>query len=319
VAKVVVFGGAGFIGSHCVDRFVKRGDDVVVVDGLVAGTGGSRRNLAAVLDRIEFRPVTIGALPDLGDVLAGAAVVVDAMAWTSHLAALDDPIKDLELNLLSHLRLLQGLAAMPAPKVIYLGSRSQFGRVSGVLDEHTPMDPIDVQGIHKAAAEQHFRLAARRRSLNVVSLRLPNCFGERQPVKGSDIGLVGGFIRGALRGEAIEVFGDQRHRSLLYARDAAAIVERAASASIEGFAGVNAGGAHVAIHELAQRVVAEAGSGRVARRPLPADVRAIDAGDAHVDETRLAEMIGPPPRYDFDAALRATVAYFRESVDDLAL
>lgn len=314
MAKVVVFGGAGFIGSHCVDRFVERGDDVVVVDGLVPGTGGSRRNLAAVLDRIDFRPSAIGDVPDLAQLLHGAGVVVDAMAWTSHLAALDDPIKDLDLNLRSHLQLIEALAATPPSKVIYIGSRSQFGRVMGVLDDATPMDPIDVQGIHKAAAEYHFRLAARRRSLTVVSVRLPNCFGERQPVTGHDIGLVGGFIRTALAGEPIAVFGANRHRCLLYARDAAAIVERVAAASVAGFCGVNAGGAHVAIADLADRVVAAAASGRVESRPLPPDVQAIDAGDARVDETGLAAVIGAPPRHDLDAALRATVAYFRESV-----
>lgn len=319
MAKVVVFGGAGFIGSHCVDRLVARGDEVVVVDGLMPGTGGSRRHLAAVLDRIEFRPAPIAEVPDLDRLLARADVVIDAMAWTSHMAALEHPVKDLELNLLSHLRLLEGLATAPVSKVIYVGSRSQFGRVSGVLDDATPMDPIDVQGIHKAAAEQHFRLAATRHSLNVVSLRLPNCFGERQPVAGNDIGLVGGFIRTALQGETIDVFGDNRFRCLLYAGDAATIVERVASASITGFCGVNVGGAHVAIRDLAGRVVAEAGSGRVESRPLPPDVRAIDAGDARVDETRLAGLIGPPPCRDLNAALAATVAYFRETVNDLAV
>lgn len=316
---MVVFGGAGFIGSHCVDRFVERGDDVIVVDGLMAGTGGSRRHLAAVLERIDFRPEPIANVADLDRILAGAEVVVDAMAWTSHLAALDHPVKDLELNLLSHLRLIEALADTTPAKVIYVGSRSQFGRVSGVLDDRTPMNPIDVQGIHKAAAEYHFRLASTRRSLNVVSVRLPNCFGERQPVGGRDIGLIGGFIRAALRGEPIEVFGDNRHRCLLYARDAAAIVERVANVKTGGFCGLNVGGPYVAIRDLAERVVAETASGRVESRPLPPDVGAIDAGDARVDETRLAGLIGPPPRHDFDAALRATVAYFRESVDDLAV
>jgi UDP-glucose 4-epimerase len=316
---VVVFGGAGFIGSHCVDRFVARGQTVSVIDGLMAGTGGSRANLAAVLDRIEFTPAPIAEVTDLERVLAGADVVVDAMAWTSHIAALDNPARDLELNLLSHLTLIQALPAARPPRVIYIGSRSQLGRVSGVVDEATPMDPIDVQGIHKTAAEQHFKLAAKRRSLNVVSVRLPNCFGERQPVAGGDIGLVGGFIRTALRGETIEVFGDQRQRCLLFAPDAAAIVERLAGAPIEGFCAVNAGGAHVAIRDLADRIVAAAGRGRVKSGPMPDDVRAIDAGDARVDETRLAALIGAPPRHDLDAALRATVGYFRETVNDLAV
>jgi UDP-glucose 4-epimerase len=309
-----VFGGAGFIGSHIVEQLVAAGDRIIVVDGLVQGTGGSAAHLAAVRDRVDYRPVTIAELPDLAGLLRETDVVIDAMAWTTHIAALAQPLKDLQLNLVSHLTLLEGLRASPAPRVIYLGSRSQFGHVAGVLDNNTPMNPLDVQGIHKAAAEQHFRLWARRQRRDVLSLRLPNCFGERQPVSGDDIGLVGGFIRKALNNEVVEVFGEQRRRCLLYARDAADIVVAAAGASWSGFTGVNAGGTHVAILELAQQVVAAAGRGSVEVRPLPPDVKAIDAGDAEVDESALRTLVGKPPRHDFGAALRATVAYFKEHI-----
>lgn len=311
----LVFGGAGFIGSHVVERFAAAGDRVVVVDGLVPGTGGATRHLAGVKGAIEFRHAMIGELPDLAALVAGADLVVDAMAWTSHMAALDDPFKDLQLNLASHLHLLEALRRSKRASVVYLGSRSQYGRVNGVLNDDTPMDPLDVQGIHKAAADYHYRMYSRIHGLNVISLRLPNCYGERQPATGADIGLVGGFIRTALAGETIRVFGENRQRCLLYAKDAAALVERLAAVVPPGFTAVNAGGLQVSILDLANQIVASAGRGRVETEPIPAAVKAIDAGDASVDESRLGGLIGAVPRTAFAEALDATVTYFKETAE----
>lgn len=313
--KVVVLGGAGFIGSHVAEQFAATGDQVVVIDGLVAGTGGARRNLESALDRIEFRHALVGEIPGLAGLMAETDVVVDAMAWTSHMAALKDPLRDLRLNLESHLHLLEALREAPRPKVIYLGSRSQYGRVSGVLNDATPMMPLDVQGIHKTAADYHFQMYSRLHQLNVISLRLPNCFGERQPASGDDIGLVGGFVRTALAGDAVTVFGENRKRCLLYARDAAAIVERVATAPAAGFTAINVGGAQVSILDLATQVVAAAGRGRVETQPVPAAVKAIDAGDAEVDDSRLRALIGEVPRTPFTRALDSTVAYFKERTE----
>ena len=112
------------------------------------------------------------------------------MGWTSHNAALQDPAYDLSLNIGAHLSLLKALKATPR-SAIYLGSRAQYGRPNVVeITEETPMIPEDVQGLHKVAAEGHFRIASKF-GLPAVSLRFPNCFGERMPSQGDDIGLIG--------------------------------------------------------------------------------------------------------------------------------
>src|SRR4029077_10745844 len=87
---------------------------------------------------------------------------------------LEDPLYDLALNLASHVRWLRRLPDDARPHVIYLGSRMQFGDPPGdEIAEDAPQDPTDVQGIHKAAAERHFRLAAQLRGIGVAALRLP--------------------------------------------------------------------------------------------------------------------------------------------------
>ena len=240
-------------------------------------------------------------------------VVIDAMAWTRHVAALGDPLQDMRLNLASHLTLLQAIRAQPARLLVYLGSRSQYGRMSsGVITEDTPMTPQDPQGVHKVAAESHFKNFSSLDGFNVVSLRLPNCFGESQPVAGEDIGLVGGFIRSFCLGETVKVYGEGRRRSILYARDAADIVAAVVERPVAGFVPLNVTGHDVDIRELAQRLQSLVGSGAVATEEMPAHIKAMDTGDAVIDAGRLQALIGKSARTEFSVALDATVRYFKE-------
>jgi UDP-glucose 4-epimerase len=313
--RAIVFGGAGFIGHHLVERLVARGDHVAVVDGLLPETGGSRDHVAHVMGAIDFHASRIEELNDLDALLADADVVVDCMAWTRHVAALERVLYDAQLNLESHLTLLTALRRRPGPLVVYLGSSSQYGRVtSGPITEQTPMVPEDVQGIHKAAADHHFRVHAALHGLNVVSLRLPNCFGEGQPIVGGDIGLVGGFIRALLAGEAVKVYGAGRRRALLYVRDAADLVSKVTDLNVRGFMPLNAAGDEVDIGDLARRLCALAGRGSVETAAMPRHIEAIDTGEARICDETLTRLVGPIARTPLEPSLAATVAYFREQL-----
>jgi nucleoside-diphosphate-sugar epimerase len=166
--------------------------------------------------------------------------------------------------------------------------------------------------VHKVAAESHFRNYAALDGFTVVSLRLPNCFGEAQPLSGEDIGLVGGFIRALCQGETVRVYGAGRRRSILYARDAAAIVTAVADRPADGFVPLNVAGDDVDIRELAMRLRTLAGTGAVEDEEMPAHVKAMDMGEARIDDAKLTAFAGRIPRTDLPAALETTVAYFKE-------
>ena len=309
----MICGGAGFLGSHVARRFVAAGDRVAVVDAIVPGTGGSPENLADIRHAVDLRIAAVEAVDDLRAMVASADVIVDAMAWTRHLAALQDPLQDMHLNLASHLTLVQALRGQGPRVVIYLGSRSQYGRMPArVVTEDDPMAPQDPQGVHKVAAESHFRNYAVLDGYAAVSLRLPNCFGECQPTTGEDIGLVGGFIRTLCQGGTATVYGKGRRRAMLYARDAAEIVARIASRSVIGFTPLNVAGRDVDIRDLAMRIRALVGAGSVVDDVMPAQIAAIEPGTATIDDSRLRALVGEPPESDLDDALRRTIAYFTE-------
>ena len=311
-----MFGGAGFIGSRIALACVRAGHRVRIVDGLVPRTSGRRQNLAPVAANVELRPVRIEQVGDLDRVLAESDVIVDCMGWTQHRAALDDPLYDLELNVASHLHWLRRVPDRLPAKIFYLGSRGQYSDPpSGDIGEDDPQDPRDVQGIHKAAAERHFRLAASLRDLDVVSLRLPACIGPNQPTDGDDIGLVGGFARDLLQGRSIVVYGRGRRRAIAYVDDVAEIVCRLAPLRARGFQAYNLRGDVLPIEDLAQRLVRIVGRGAVDVHDLPRDIAAIDSGAAAFREDRLrAALGGAVPRTPVDEALAATVRHLGGAV-----
>lgn len=314
MSRILLLGGAGFVGSRIAIACVRAGHAVRVVDGLLQRTSGRRENLAAVATTIDFVPTRVEEVADLDQVLAASDVVIDCMGWTLHRAALADPLYDLALNLASHVHWLRRLPDGARTMVIYLGSRAQYGDLpSAEIDEDAPQEPLDVQGIHKAAAERHFRLAARLRGIPVVVLRLPACIGPHQPFEGEDIGLVGGFVRDALADRPIRVFGRGRRRAIAFVDDVAEVVCRLAAGPADGFTAYNLRGEVLAIHELAARVVAVVGRGSVEVTEVPNDIAAIDSGAAAFREDRLRDALGTDvPRTPLDRALSQTVGYLTE-------
>lgn len=311
--RVLILGGAGFIGSHLVHRFAANNWSVTVIDGLLSRTGACRENLNPNPANAEFLFRPIEAVHDLTTRLAAADLVIDAMAWTAHLEAMRDPTYDLKLNAESHLVLLNSLTASSRkPRVIYLGSRGQYGApTEEPVTESAPMEPKDIQGIHKLAAESYFRVLAPLHKFDAVSLRVPNCFGECQPVQGLDIGLIGGFIRNALQGQTIEVFGRERSRCILYVGDLAEIVYQLALRPTTGFLPLNVGGHHLSISELAETIVRLVGKGRCVIKEIPAEIKAIDAGSVRFSSTRLEALLGPTSYTPLEQGLSRTIQWFQ--------
>lgn len=309
--KALILGGAGFVGSHIAEALIAAGSDVTIVDGLIPGTGGRAENVAS-LPRDRVRCQTIEDTEEVSH-MADGAVVVDAMGWTQHAAAIADPERDLRLNLASHLALLKRLGGAQPSLLVYLGSTHEYGRVDGVIDEETPLVPVDVQGIHKAAADHHFRIFASLARIPVVSVRFGNTFGERQPWLGDDIGLIGSLARDLLQRGVTRVYDGPRSRNCVYVLDIAETIVRLASTAFDpGYRAFNLSGHELTVVELAEALVGAIGSGTYTVGPIP-EVRAkADTGTQRIDGERLDRAIGGTPRTELRLALARTVSYLRE-------
>ena len=310
--NVWVLGGAGFVGSAVACAYAQCGDDVTVVDGFLPQTGADCANLRGFgCKLIDQRIEKLDA--QTLETLAYADVIIDAMAWTSHVAALKSPEYDLELNVKSHMHLLMNLPEGCGAHIVYLGSRGQYGRMCDTpICEGSRMMPDDIQGIHKTAADHYGRVLARVRKLKVTCLRFPNCYGPGQKVSGADIGLIGGFIRDALAGRTIEIFNRRRFRNIVYVKDVAECVLRLGNlAPAEaGYDDYNMAGIRVNLVDLARLIVEGAQSGTYAVTEMPEEIRAIDIGDVPVCEDKLQHRI-PLAYSDTARSLEETISYFR--------
>ena len=309
--NLLVAGGAGFIGSHIVGKLCENGHSVTVVDGMMSETSGTRDNLAH-LNGYRLHDEPVESYGQLSEILSTTDMVIDCMGWTRHLLALENPEYDLRLNVLSHLTLIRALKASPCKKVVYLGSRGQIGNASSnQIDDDAPRLPLDVQGIHKTAAESHYRVFARLSEAKVLSLIIGNTFGPRMPMDGPDIGLVGGFLRDVLADRGLELYGRGRTREFTFAPDLAEMIARLCQHDWEGFQSLNIPGSSMTLEELVETMIDLAGSGRYSLKDWPAELKAIDIGAAKLCPRKIEAWLGKIHSTPMRMALQETIQTLR--------
>jgi len=313
--RILVLGGAGFIGSNIAEGFVNNGDKVVIVDGLLAKTGGDKKNIEGFKDKIEFIESSIENINDLEALLDETDLIIDSMAWTSHHAAILDPIYDLELNCRSHLYLIKNLRTFKGKKVMYLSSRGVYGNPGATsISEESETIPVDVQGIHKLTGEHYYRVFSKFFDLNTIVLRIPNCFGNNQPVKGEDIGLIGSFIRDSLQDKKIEVYGNKRKRAFLFVNDLVNAIIELSYKDWKGYMVYNAVGFEKSIYDLALEITSIVKRGKVILKDIPKKIEEIDAGNASINDEKLKGFIGQYVLSSSHNALEQTIVYFKEKL-----
>lgn len=303
--KILVTGGAGFIGSHIVEHYQKLAGEIRVLDNLRTGY---RENLT------RFQHTFIE-----GTILDRALVreAVQGVDYVFHLAALvsvpesmSNPRECVALNVLGLLNVLEEAAAAGVRKLVFASSAAVYGDNPTVpKTESMIAEPRSPYAITKLDGEHYLSMFQREGKLETTALRFFNVFGPRQDPRGAYAAAVPIFIEKALRDEDITVFGDgNQTRDFIYVKDIVGALTFAAETS--GVTGVfNAGyGDQITINDLAERLIAAAGS---SSKVLHAPERAGDVkhSRASADMLRAA---GWKPTYSLEAGLDATLEFFRE-------
>jgi UDP-glucose 4-epimerase len=308
----VVTGGLGFIGSNLVHRLVRGGARVRVIDALVTDHGGDLRNVDGLDIDVE--------ICDIGDarvagVLSGADAVFNLAGQVSHTASMRDPERDLQLNTITHARMLEMLRTVcPRARVVHTSTRQVYGRALHMpVDEAHPTHPVDVNGAAKLAGEQLHLVYANAYDMPITSLRLTNVYGPRQRLSSDELGFLPVFIRTALRGEVIELFGDgSQRRDCLYVED---VVDAILAATDERAVGkvFNVGNTvDHALIDIARVVIAAAQSGSdLECREWPPDHQRIDIGSFRTDSTAIATALGWRAVTELDEGMRLTASFYR--------
>jgi UDP-glucose 4-epimerase len=216
-SKIIVTGGAGFIGSHIVDRTLKEGCEVVVIDDL---SQGRLENISGHLNDKNFKFIRA----DIRDLAKVEAIVKDAdaifheAAVVSVTRSLEDPTYTNDVNVAGTLNLLKGCLNSNVKKFIYASSSAVYGEAPQQSEE-TPTSPKSPYAVTKAAAENHCKTYNRLYGLEAIILRYFNVYGARQS-HGPYSGVITNFIDRLMRGEPPVIYGDgQQTRDFVYVGD----------------------------------------------------------------------------------------------------
>ena len=286
----------------------------MLVDSLIPEYGGNRANIAGIEDAVQVNISDVRDEHSCPRLVRGQDVLFNLAGQTSHLDSMHDPYTDLEINCRAQLSILEACRHQnPGVKVVFASTRQIYGRPQYLpVDEQHPLAPVDVNGINKAAGEW-LPPALRPTSTGCARrvLRLTNTYGPRMRVKDDRQTFLGTWLRLAVEGEELLVFGDgTQQRDFTYVDDAVEAFLLAGSRDEADGEIFNLGGARAA--DLAARA-------RRARRarpyrlvPFPADRKAIDIGDYYADDRKLRERLGWEPKVGLREGLARSLEYYRE-------
>lgn len=312
-ARAIVAGGLGFIGSNLARRLGTLGADVLVVDALPPDLGGNRHNLDGAQGRIAVEIADLRTA-DIAPFVAGRQYLFNLAAQTSHQGSMDAPLDDLDLNCRVALRLLEACRkASPTVAVVFASTRQVYGRPNYLpVDERHPVAPVDVNGVHKLAAEAYHTLYRKVYGVKSSVLRLTNTYGPRMRIKDAHQTFLGVWLRAVLEGRRFEVWEGEQLRDLTYVDDAVdALLLAGAAPKAEGGVFNIGGGRRVALKHLAKTLVAVHGGGDYSIEPFPATRKRIDIGDYHADDRLFRRITGWKPRVALKDGLARTLDYYR--------
>ena len=229
---------------------------------------------------------------------------------------MEHPETDLDINCRSQLSLLQALREQnPAARIVFAASRQQYGRPQSlpVTEDHAQV-PVDVNGINLIAGESYHLLYNDVYGIQAASLRLTNTYGPHLLMKHGRQGFITVFIRLAIEGKPIQVYGDgSQLRDFTYVSDAVdAFLAAGVSDDAYGRA-FNVGGIEpVPLIEVARLCQELAGAGgTVETAPWPSDREKIDIGSIYIDHARLTETAGWEPKVGLSEGLAATISFYK--------
>ena len=313
--RVMITGGLGFIGSNIARQLVDLGADVLLMDSLIPDSGANFFNIDGIADRVRVNIADVRQESTMNHLVRDREVIFNLAGQVSHIDSMRDPHTDLEINCRSQLSILEACRKFnPRVKVVFAGTRQVYGKPDSlpVTEEHL-VRPVDVNGINKAAGENYHILYNNVFNVRACSLRLTNVYGPRQLIRHNRQGFIGWFIRLAVEGRDIEIFGDgSQMRDFVYVEDAVdAFLRAGASDACNGHV-FNVGGSEPISHrELVALLIEVAGAGRVRYVPWPAEKKAIDIGSFYADSSRFRRAVGWQPRVRLREGFAKALAYYR--------
>ena len=301
---ILVTGGAGFIGSHVVERLLTDGAEVIVIDNL---STGSRANIP---DGATFYCGDISERAFVSKVFSQHAFngIVHEAACINTSILTEDPATDVRISLSGTINLLDMARSYNVGKFIFASSLAVYGQPDKLpVSEDTPPQPIYSYGIAKLCAESYVQFYGKVHGLSHVILRYGNIYGPRQPIYG-EVGVIAIFTQKTIEGTPITIFGDGEHqRDFLYVSDAADATVRFLDSEDQGTY-IVASGEAVSVNQLVDLFDKASETPLVTiRKPE----RVGEIGKYYSSISRLKKTLNWTPQTDIKTGLAKTLEYER--------
>lgn len=303
--KVLVTGGAGFIGSHLVDRLVQEGHEVIIVDNLATG---KRKNInkAASFYKLDIQSWRLERVfrNERPNIVMHLAAQMDVRK------SVEDPMFDAQVNVLGTLNVLQQAVKHGVRKVVF---SSSGGAIYGEQDvfpapESHPTRPLSPYGLSKLCGEQYLSYFQRASGLQMVSLRYANVYGPRQDPEG-EAGVVAIFIQKLLHNEQAVINGNGRQtRDFVYVDDVVEANLALMGQETQGTYNVGTG-IETSVNDLFRILVQHTGS---TCKEVHGPAKKGEQARSCIDNSKLRLELAWEPRTGLSDGLKKTVEYFRE-------
>ena len=297
MSKLIVTGGAGFIGSHLVDALLERGHDVSVIDNFLTGKR-ERLNPKATLHETDIRD-----LEKLRPILNGADCVFHLAALPRVVPSIQDPQTSHDINVNGTFNVLLAARDAGVRRVIYSASSSAYGDQATLpLRETMPINPLSPYALQKYIGERMCQLFSRVYGLETVSLRYVNVYGPRYPSEGPYALVVGKFLEQRKKGVPLTIVPDgTQSRDFVHVRDVARAHLLAAVSSRVGKGEVIniAGGNNFSVLQIADLIGGE---------KLFVEPR-LEPKHTLADISKASELLGWKPELSFEDGMKTILPY----------
>jgi UDP-glucose 4-epimerase len=314
-ARVLITGGLGFIGSSLAVPLAEAGAEVTLVDAMIPDYGGNLFNIAPVRDRVKVNFCDVRDPHAMNYLVQGQDFIFHSAAQVCHIKSLSDPFPDIDINIKGTAVLLEACKHHnKTARIAKLGTRGQYGASARLpVAEDDPMNPKGIYEVSLLAAEKIAQIYNDVHGIPTTLFRLTNIYGPRAQMRHSRFGVANWFIRLAIDGETIKVFGDGRlKRDFVYIDDCVAAILAATISPQAAGQVLNVGDDRPScFRELAETVVRVAGRGAWEFAPFTAERAAQEPGDFYSDISRIRALTGWSPRTTLDDGVRASLEYYQ--------
>jgi UDP-glucose 4-epimerase len=317
--RVLITGGLGFIGSSLAIKLARAGAKVLITDAMIEEYGGNHFNIEPVRSRVVVKYHDIRDQDAMDRLVGDQDYVFLCAGQVSHVMSLDNPFPDIDINIRGTATVMEALRKHNDQAIVVkMGSRGQYGKVDRLpVSEKVRSEPHGIYEISLLAAEQLILSYYRNHGIRCVPLRLTNTYGPRAQMKHDRYGVANWFIRLAIDGMVIPVFGDGSiKRDFLFIDDCTEAILLAATTEAAYGEVLNVGHSNPSTFlELARVIVATMGEAKWQLQSFSPERQVQETGDYYSDITKITQLTGWKPSVGLEKGVQETLRYYQKHRD----